>query len=106
MVTIGTWNLENLFRPGGDSGLEDSQEYESKLETLAATITDLAPDVLAVQEVGDSIALDDLAGWLNGEWRTALAEPNARGIRAGFLFRSALTKVEEIATFPEELSPV
>lgn len=63
MVTIGTWNLENLLRLGGDSGPEDSQEYESKFETLAATITDLASDVLADQAVGDSSALDDLVGW-------------------------------------------
>ena len=66
MVTIGTWNLENLFRPGDDSGPKSSQEYESKLDALASTITDLAPDVLAVQEDGDPHALDDLVERLNG----------------------------------------
>ncbi|WP_210602859.1 endonuclease/exonuclease/phosphatase family protein [Brevibacterium oceani] len=106
MVTIGTWNLENLFRPGDDSGPKSSQEYESKLDALASTITDLAPDVLAVQEVGDPHALDDLAERLKGTWRTALAEPDARGIRVGFLSKSALTKVEEISDFPDGLSPV
>ncbi|WP_423059279.1 endonuclease/exonuclease/phosphatase family protein [Brevibacterium linens] len=106
MVTIGTWNLENLFRPGDDSAPEGSQEYESKLDALASTITDLAPDVLAVQEVGDPSALNDLAGQLKGTWRTALAEPDARGIRVGFLSKSALTKVGEISDFPDGLSPV
>lgn len=106
MVTIGTWNLENLFRPGDDSGPDGSREYESKLDALAATITDLTPDVLAVQEVGDPLALDDLAGRLKGRWRKALAEPDARGIRVGFLSTSALTKVEQISDFPERLTPV
>ena len=106
MVTIGTWNLENLFRPGDDSGSKGPQEYESKLDALASTITDLAPDVLAVQEVGDPHTLDDLVERLNGTWQTALAEPDARGIRVGFLSKSALTKVEEISDFPDGLSPV
>jgi Ca2+-dependent lipid-binding protein len=35
-----------------------------------------------------------------------LAEPDARGIRVGFLTKSALTKVEEISDFPDGLSPV
>lgn len=106
VVTIGTWNLDNLFRPGDDSGSQGPQEYESKLDALASTITDLAPDVLAVQEVGDPHTLDDLVERLNGKWRTALAEPDARGIRAGFLSKSALAKVEEISDFPDGLSPV
>lgn len=66
MVTIGTWNLESPFRPGDDSGSKGLQAYESKLDALTSTITDLAPDVLAVQEVGDPHALDDLMERLNG----------------------------------------
>lgn len=106
MVTLGTWNLENLFRPGEGSGPDSSTEYEKKLESLAETITNLGPDVLAVQEVGDPAALEDLAGKLQGTWRTALADPDGRGICVGFLSQSALSKVEEIADFPEGLSPV
>ncbi len=106
MVTIGTWNLENLFRPGEGSGPDSSTEYEKKLESLAETITNLGPDVLAVQEVGDPAALEDLAGKLQRTWRTVLADPDGRGIRVGFLSRSAVTKVEEIVDFPEGFSPV
>ncbi len=106
MVTIGTWNLDNLFRPGEGSGPDSSTEYEKKLDSLAETITNLGPDVLAVQEVGDPAALEDLAGRLQGTWRTALADPDGRGIRVGFLSQSALTKVEQIADFSEGLSPV
>lgn len=40
--------------------------YGKKLDALAATIVELAPDVLAVQEVGDPEALAELAGRLDG----------------------------------------
>ena len=49
MVRVGTWNLENLFRPGGQAGPSDEDAYRAKLQALAATIEELAPDVLAVQ---------------------------------------------------------
>lgn len=106
MVTIGTWNLENLFRPGDDSNSGTEADYAKKLKSLAAIVSDLAPDVLAVQEVGDPDALDYLASRLKGTWHTALAEPDGRGIRVGFLSQSALTKVDEILEFPAHLGPV
>ena len=53
-LTIATWNLENLFLPGSESGPPDQETFERKLDALAATITEIAPDVLAVQEVGDA----------------------------------------------------
>jgi endonuclease/exonuclease/phosphatase family metal-dependent hydrolase len=106
MVRIGTWNLENLFRPGGQAGPTTDAAYAKKLDALAATITELAPDVLAVQEVGDPDALADLAGRLDGYAHTALAEPDGRGIRVGFLSRLALTDTREVAGFPDGLRPV
>lgn len=105
-MRLGTWNLENLFRPGEDGGPSGQDEYDAKLDGLAATISGLAPDVLAVQEVGDPAALDDLVDRLDGTWRTALAEPDARGIRVGFISRRGLTKVEQIADFPGEFGGV
>ena len=54
-----TWNLENLFRPG-DASPESATTYQAKLKALAETIMELAPDVLAVQEVGGPEALADL----------------------------------------------
>lgn len=60
MLTIATWNLENLFRSGDDAGPESAAAYEAKLKALAETITELALDVLAVQEVGEPEALTDL----------------------------------------------
>jgi hypothetical protein len=49
MITVGTWNLENLYRPGGQFGPKTQAAYDAKLDTLAATITAIAPDVLAVR---------------------------------------------------------
>lgn len=107
MTRIGTWNLENLARPSDVSGAPDTQAaYEMKLDTLAAIITNLAPDVLAIQEVLDPHALEDLVDRLPGAWRTALADPDGRGIRVGFLSRPALTNLEQVRAFPDQLLPI
>lgn len=73
---------------------------------LAETITELAPDVLAVQEVGEPEALADLADRLDGTWHTALADPDGRGIRVGVLSRLPLRHVEQVVDFPEGLRPI
>lgn len=57
MTVVGTWNLESLFRPGGDFGPDDRNAYQAKLTTLAATIDDARVDALALQEVGDPAPL-------------------------------------------------
>jgi len=106
MVRVGTWNVENLFLPGGEAGPKTEDAYQQKLDALAATITDLAPDVLAVQEVGEPQALDDLAARVGGGWHVELADPDGRGIRVGYLSRQPLTDVEQIAAFPEGLRPI
>ena len=106
-MLLGTWNLENLFRPGGPSGPKDKATYETKLASLAAVITELDPVLLGVQEVGDPAALDDLAGMLDGEWHTATsAHPDVRGIRVGFLSRTEPRVVADTNTFPAHLRPV
>ena len=104
---IGTWNLENLFRPGGPAGPTTQAAYDAKLDALATTITALDPDVLAVQEIGDPDALDDLAEVIAGGYdprRTAT--PDGRGIRVGFLSRLPLLDPVEIRDFPTGLRPV
>lgn len=58
MLVVGTWNLENLFKPGSEYG-PSAEVYGEKLDGLAQVINNAAPDVLAVQEVGDPDALDD-----------------------------------------------
>ncbi|WP_405737995.1 endonuclease/exonuclease/phosphatase family protein [Streptomyces sp. NBC_00028] len=106
-MLIGTWNLENLYRPGGPFGPADKTAYETKLAALATTITELDPTLLGVQEVGDPEALRDLAGMVGGGWHAALSQhPDSRGIRVGFLSRTPLTVLSDTAAFPPRLRPV
>lgn len=106
MVAIGTWNLENLFRPDSDAGPTSDSAYQAKLDALAQTINQLAPDVLAVQEVGDPEAVDNLLALLAGHWHSALADPDGRGIRVAVLSRLPLNDIEQVTDFPELLAPV
>jgi endonuclease/exonuclease/phosphatase family metal-dependent hydrolase len=106
-LTVATWNLENLFLPGGESGPPDQETFERKLDDLAALIETIAPDVLAVQEVGDAPALDELRIRIGGEWHVELSpDADDRGIRVGFLSRVPFTEVERIRAFPDGTDPV
>ncbi|MFG2790888.1 endonuclease/exonuclease/phosphatase family protein [Streptomyces sp. NPDC048419] len=106
-MLLGTWNLENLYRPGGPFGPKDKATYESKLAALAAVITELDPALLGVQEVGEPEALRDLVGMLEGDWHTVLsAHPDGRGIRVGFLGRPELRVLADTNAFPAGLRPV
>ena len=71
MVVLATWNVENLFLPGGEFGPTSEADYEAKLAGLAHVIDGMRPDVLAVQEVGDPAALADLVARLDGDWHVA-----------------------------------
>jgi hypothetical protein len=106
MARVGTWNLENLFRPALDATQEIKDAYDAKLDALASLIKDMAPDVLAVQEVGEPEALQDLAKAAGGVWHTATADPDGRGIRVGFLSRLELADVVQVAAFPDKLRPI
>lgn len=107
MALVGTWNLENLYRPGGEFGPPDEATYRAKLEAVAQIITAEAPDALAVQEVGEPEALDDLVAVLGSGWSSVLsAFPDDRGIRVGFLSRTPAQVVEDVADFPQALAPV
>lgn len=106
-MLLGTWNLENLYRPGGPFGPKDKAAYESKLAALAAVITALDPALLGVQEVGEPEALRDLAGMLDGDWHTVLSEhPDGRGIRVGFLSRTRPRVLADTNAFPAALRAV
>jgi endonuclease/exonuclease/phosphatase family metal-dependent hydrolase len=105
-MIIGTWNLQNLFPPGSEYGPTDEATYRAKLLALADTINAAWPDVLAVQEVGDPAAVDDLVAELAGDWTVELAEPDDRGIRVGLLATRLLSDIEHIADFPRGLRPI
>jgi len=108
MTVAGAWNVENLFRPDGDFGPRDADTYQAKIQGLADIISRADADVLAVEEVGDPTALDDVAALLEGEWRTvtsAIFEP-AHPIRVGFLSRLPFEVIADVATFPVLVQPV
>ncbi|MEV6169965.1 endonuclease/exonuclease/phosphatase family protein [Streptomyces sp. NPDC051954] len=106
-MIIGTWNLENLFLPGGPSGPKDKAEYQTKLRSLAAMMSGFEPDLLGVQEVGEDEVLRDLIAVLGGNWHTALSRhPDSRGIRVGFLSRTPLEVLADTTAFPVKLRPV
>ncbi|MER5211578.1 endonuclease/exonuclease/phosphatase family protein [Streptomyces sp. NPDC002838] len=106
-MLIGTWNLENLYRPGDPFGPKDKAAYETKLAALAAVIDQLDPTLLGLQEVGEPEALRDLAGMLDGDWHLALSRrADSRGIRVGFLGRTPFEVLSDTSAFPEKLRPV
>ncbi|MGW0820539.1 endonuclease/exonuclease/phosphatase family protein [Streptomyces sp. NPDC002845] len=106
-MLLGTWNLENLYRPGGPFGPKDKAAYETKLAALAAVVTELDPTLLGVQEVGDVEAFRDLAVMLGGEWHVATSrKADGRGIRVGFLSRRPFEVLADTDAFPEKLRPV
>jgi Endonuclease/Exonuclease/phosphatase family. len=72
VVRIGTWNLENLFRPEDEDGPRDPAAYEAKLAALAGVIARIQPDVLAVQEVGNPAPSPT---WPNGPAASGTAPP-------------------------------
>jgi endonuclease/exonuclease/phosphatase family metal-dependent hydrolase len=107
MFKVMTWNVENLFKPGAASGPPTQAAYDAKIQGLAATINDQAPDALAVQEIGDPAALDDLAHRLQGTWhRKVSTHPDQRHIRVAWLTRRAITAPVDILEFPAHLQPV
>jgi|1186.fasta_scaffold65928_2 endonuclease/exonuclease/phosphatase family metal-dependent hydrolase len=107
-LTVATWNLENLFRPGSEFGPRDQATYETKLDGLATVIGRIAPDVLAVEEVGDPDALADLVARLDGDWHTALSTvfEADHPIRVAVVSLLELTDAEQITAFPAPLAPV
>jgi len=108
VVVAGTWNVENLFRPGGGFGPDTVAAYEAKLDALAATITAQNPDVLGVQEVGQPEALADLVGRLEGTWHTVVSAhfDAHHPIRVAVIARHPLTVLSDTAGFPPEVAPV
>ncbi|PZF83062.1 endonuclease/exonuclease/phosphatase family protein [Jiangella anatolica] len=108
MTVIGTWNLENLFLPGDEDGRPpDQATYEAKLDALAGTIGRMAPDVLALQEIGESAALADLVERLDGDWTSHVsAHPDSRGIRVAVISRLPVEETEDLVAYADGVGPV
>ena len=109
MFKVMTWNVENLFRPGHSSGSPDQAVYDAKIRGLAAVINAQAPDALALQEIGDPAALDDLVQLLQGTWHRRVSthpDQEPHPIRVAWLARPTITGPEDIFQFPPHLQPV
>jgi endonuclease/exonuclease/phosphatase family metal-dependent hydrolase len=106
VTTVATWNVEDLFLAGSEYGPPDLESYEAKLVALAATIDVLNADVIALQEVGDPAALDDLLARVNGTWEVRLSQaPDQRGIRVAVMSRLPVLAVRDIVELPPLLQP-
>ena len=104
MLTVMSWNVENFFTPATG----DQDAYEEKVAELAAVITAAAPDLVALQEVGDPESFETLRTALGAGWTGVLSthfEPS-HAIRVGWLSPGDLTEVEEVVDLPTALSPV
>ena len=99
---VMTWNVENLFRPEEGALQPDHQRYQRKLTLLGDVITRLAPDIVALQEVGGEESLQDLQHVLAGTYphRTVSAFPGGRGIRVAFLSKHSVDEKTDIVDFP------
>jgi endonuclease/exonuclease/phosphatase family metal-dependent hydrolase len=107
VLTVMTWNVENLFLPGSPSGPKTEQVYRDKLSGLAAVINNTGPDAIGLQEVGDPVALDQLVALLDGDWQQRVSGlPDARGIRVAWLSRMPISADEQVHAYPPPLAPV
>jgi endonuclease/exonuclease/phosphatase family metal-dependent hydrolase len=101
MVTVATWNVENLFLPGGPSGPSSEDVYVRKLAYLAATIAAIGADVVCLQEIGGEDPLADLAAATGGVLQhRAIGQPDDRGIRVGLISRFPVLERFDWVDFP------
>ena len=84
-ITIATYNVKDLF----DSVNESTETHlNRKLDTLAAVVSKVDADVLALQEVGSEAVLDRLRERLPGMYDFRIVgTADARGIRCALLAR-------------------
>ena len=102
-----TWNVENLFDVGDDDGPETQGQLAAKIESLRSVIDAQKPHVLALQEIGSESALGKLQAALTTPMpHRAVAAPDDRGIRVGFISRRVLHEPLQIRPFPSGLLPV
>lgn len=102
-LRVMTWNVENLFSvaPGAEQSVIAA--YQQKLQSLAKIILQFGPDILAVQEIGNLEALDDLIALLENKYphRIVSNSPDPRGIRVGFISKLEITESENIKDLPQ-----
>jgi endonuclease/exonuclease/phosphatase family metal-dependent hydrolase len=102
VLTVATWNVENLFLPGGAAGPSSDEVYRVKLAYLSATINAVGPDVICLQELGGEEPLADIVADLGGRMpHNAIGRPDDRGIRVGVVTRHPIVERYDWVDFPE-----
>jgi endonuclease/exonuclease/phosphatase family metal-dependent hydrolase len=102
MVTVATWNVENLFLPGTPDGPSSDDVYRRKLSHLASVISGADADVVCLQEVGGDQPLADLVSALEGRLaNTAIGQPDDRGIRVAVISRFLVSEQYDWVDFPD-----
>ena len=106
-LTVMTWNIQSSFPAGHGNGPATQQEYDDKVAGLAEVINAVAPDVLALQEVGPEQVLADLNAACSVDFDNRLAGiPDARGIRVALLSPRLLSNRVDLTTYPLGVVPV
>ncbi len=104
---VMTWNVQNLFNVGHDSGPDTTAELNAKITALANVIDDAEPHVLALQEVGDDRALARLQAALSHEMpHRTLGVADGRGIRVAYLSTRVIREPVNIRFFPFGVLPI
>jgi endonuclease/exonuclease/phosphatase family metal-dependent hydrolase len=102
MVTVASWNVENLFSTG-----EFAATIGPKLDGIVSTVLDHDVDIVGLQEVGDQQALDELLPRLGQDWHGVLStHPDHRGIRVAVVSRLPKTSTEQVVDLPAEPAAV
>lgn len=103
-LTVMTRNVQNLFLPTNDA---DRPAQMAKLAQLAAVIDQVAPDVVALQEVGSPQVLADLNTRCAIDFdHRVVGVPDRRGIRVALMSTRRLSNVTDTETFPDQVAPV
>ncbi len=106
-LTVMTWNVQNLFLPGTDSGPDSPAAFDAKLASLASVIDSVRPDVLALQEVGPDGALDALQSVLARPMPYAVeGTPDARATRVAILSTLSPADSLQFGAFPPRIRAV
>ena len=117
MLTVMTWNLENLERPAASATAAARDAYTEKLDQIASVIVGAEPDLVGVQEVLAPAAdlapqvfedlLSKLSQLTGTGWNGRLSQiPDGRGIRVGWLSPGQLTDPTDAAAYPTKVPPV
>lgn len=106
-LRVMTWNVQNLFEVGAEDGPDSQADFNVKIASLVAVINDTRHHVLALQELGPEPALIALQNALGHSMaHRTIGEPDARGIRVGFLSTRVIHNPTHIRPFPTGLLPI